>query len=180
MYCLQMHLSLCNIGVSVCGDLAAKEIGGPGPVTFFNGITPTGSVTFKDGASILGTASLNGSGQASFATSSLTVGTHNITAAYGGDTIFLPSASPSFIQVVMATGNATNTTLMVNGGSNDPIYFGFAKGVRQKAGFVVNVTGGTDGDSVVLMEGNRQIGPVLNLNSGQTIFSPYSAPDSTA
>ena len=89
----------------------------------------------------------------------------------GGDTVFLSSASPSFTQVVMATGNATNTTLMVNGGSNDPIYFGFAKGVRQKAGFVVNVTGGTDGDSVVLMEGSRQIGPVLNLNSGQTIFN---------
>ena len=133
--------------------------------------TPTGTVTFKDGASILGTASLNGSGQASFATSSLTVGTHNITAAYGGDTVFLPSASPSFTQVVIATGNATTTTLMVNGGSNDPIYFGFAKGARQKAGFAVTVTGSSDGDSVVLMEGNRQIGPVLNLNSGQTIFN---------
>src|SRR5207237_229303 len=47
--------------------------------------TPTGTVTFNDGAATLGTATVNASGQASFTTSGLAVGSHSVTAAYGGD-----------------------------------------------------------------------------------------------
>jgi hypothetical protein len=51
--------------------------------------TPTGSVQFKDNGSNLGAAvSLNGSGVATISTSSLTVGTHTITAEYSGATGF--------------------------------------------------------------------------------------------
>jgi hypothetical protein len=46
---------------------------------------PTGTVTFLDSTTTLGTALLNGSGQASITTSSLAVGPHSITANYGGD-----------------------------------------------------------------------------------------------
>ena len=46
--------------------------------------TPAGSVEFFDGATSLGTSTLNGSGQASFATSTLTVAMHSITAKYLG------------------------------------------------------------------------------------------------
>ncbi len=47
------------------------------------GGTPTGTVQFKDGVNNLGTAvTLNGSGQATFTTSSLTAGTHTISAVY--------------------------------------------------------------------------------------------------
>src|SRR5439155_97659 len=42
--------------------------------------TPTGTVTFKDGSSTLGTGTLNSSGQAMFTTSTLAVGPHSITA----------------------------------------------------------------------------------------------------
>jgi hypothetical protein len=47
--------------------------------------TRTGTVTFKDGATVMGTGTLNASGQATYTTSSLTVGSHVITAVYGGD-----------------------------------------------------------------------------------------------
>ena len=47
--------------------------------------TPTGTVTFKDGAATLGTGTLSG-GVATFAISSLAIGNHTITAVYGGDT----------------------------------------------------------------------------------------------
>jgi hypothetical protein len=68
------------------------------PVTFAatvkgNGGTPTGTVTFTDGATTLGTASLDNSGQAMFITSRLTVGSHTITANHGGDPNFLGSRS---------------------------------------------------------------------------------------
>ena len=52
---------------------------------------PIGLVTFKDGATSLGTVTLNASGQASFSTAALSVGTHTITAAYGGSVNFATS-----------------------------------------------------------------------------------------
>ena len=45
----------------------------------------TGTVTFVDGAFLLGSASLNAFGQAAISIASLTAGTHNITATYSGD-----------------------------------------------------------------------------------------------
>src|SRR5207249_871650 len=45
---------------------------------------PTGTVTFLDGTTVLGTVALGG-GTATFTTSSLRAGVHGITAIYGGD-----------------------------------------------------------------------------------------------
>jgi hypothetical protein len=61
--------------------------------------TPTGTVTFKDGTRTLGSASLT-AGQASFTTSSLSKGTHQITAVYGGSSSFLTSTSSVLVQTV--------------------------------------------------------------------------------
>ena len=63
--------------------------------------TPTGTVTFKDGSTTLGTGSLS-AGTASFTTAALAVGSHSITAVYGGDTHFKTSTSPPLIQTVSA------------------------------------------------------------------------------
>ena len=60
---------------------------------------PTGIVTFKDGATTLGTGTLNGSGVATFATSALTVAAHTIYAVYAGDVNFVTSTG-SMIQNV--------------------------------------------------------------------------------
>jgi hypothetical protein len=62
--------------------------------------TPTGSVTFKDGATALGTKTLSSSGQATLKTSSLSMGPHSITAVYGGDTNFAGSTSQVLTQTV--------------------------------------------------------------------------------
>src|SRR5262249_7299347 len=43
---------------------------------------PTGTVTFKEGSTTLGTATLDASGVATFTTTSLGLGTHSITATY--------------------------------------------------------------------------------------------------
>ncbi|MEO8433080.1 MAG: Ig-like domain repeat protein [Acidobacteriota bacterium] len=68
----------------------------------------TGNVTFRDGASVLGTGAVSAGGQASLATSALTVGSHAITAAYGGDARLDPSTSSPFAQSVKI---ATTTAL---------------------------------------------------------------------
>ncbi|MCK9915212.1 Ig-like domain repeat protein [Microbacteriaceae bacterium K1510] len=65
-----------------------------------SGTTPTGTVTFKDGATTLGTGTLNGAGQTTFATSSLTVGAHSITAVYSGDANNAASTSAALTQAV--------------------------------------------------------------------------------
>src|SRR6185503_16301313 len=43
---------------------------------------PTGTVSFLDGTTVIGSGTLNASGVATFTTSTLTVGTHPITASY--------------------------------------------------------------------------------------------------
>lgn len=63
---------------------------------------PTGSVVFKEGANTLTTSTLNGSGVATYITSTLSVGTHHITATYNGDALFL-SSNQSVDQVVNST-----------------------------------------------------------------------------
>jgi probable HAF family extracellular repeat protein len=64
------------------------------------GLPPDGEqVTFMDGATVLGTATL-GSGSASFSTSSLVKGKHPITANYAGDDNYLPNKSAKLYQVV--------------------------------------------------------------------------------
>jgi hypothetical protein len=74
-------------------------------VTFTASVTPevsgtvTGPVTFYDGTTALKTASLSG-GVAKFATSTLTSGTHTITATYHGSTSFSGSTSVPLTQTV--------------------------------------------------------------------------------
>jgi phospholipase C len=59
----------------------------------------TGTITFNDGSTLLGTFSVSGNA-ASLITSSLTIGTHSITAVYSGDSNFLGSTSGILSQVV--------------------------------------------------------------------------------
>lgn len=61
--------------------------------------TPTGTVTFLDGATPLGTGTLAG-GVATLTTSSLVAGSHSITVAYSGDANFASATSGTLTQVV--------------------------------------------------------------------------------
>ena len=62
--------------------------------------TPTGTVNFLDNGTQIGTGTLNGSGVATFSTTTLAVGTHPITAAYLGDPNYTTSTSTAVSQVV--------------------------------------------------------------------------------
>jgi uncharacterized repeat protein (TIGR03803 family) len=60
---------------------------------------PTGTVTFKDGSTVLGTVTLV-SGKASYSTSTLSARSHNITAVYSGTANISGSTSPVLVQTV--------------------------------------------------------------------------------
>ena len=70
---------------------------------------PTGTVTFKDGGTTLGSMTLNGTGVAVFSTSTLAAGAHSITAAYGGDAANSASLSSAAGVTVNALPAATVT-----------------------------------------------------------------------
>jgi len=70
---------------------------------------PTGSVTFRDGATVLGSAPLSGV-SANFTTTALGVGAHSITAQYAGDGQNTPATSPALAQTVNRA--ATITTIL--------------------------------------------------------------------
>lgn len=67
-----------------------------------SGSTPSGTVTFMDGATTLGSGALSG-GQTTYTTSSLSAGTHSITVVYGGDGAFAGSTSSVLTQTVAST-----------------------------------------------------------------------------
>src|SRR6185503_850754 len=82
------------------------------PVTFTATVTSsavpvtTGTVTFREGATVLsGPTAVNAAGQASFTTSTLSVGLHTITATYNGTPSFTTS-SGSVVQRVNAVNAA--------------------------------------------------------------------------
>ena len=78
-------------------------------------------ITFKSGSSVLGTATLKGA-KASLTTSSLPVGSFNITANYAGDKKFAASASSALSQVVKSTTKSLTATLLVS--SLNPSLYG--------------------------------------------------------
>jgi len=90
-----------NVGTSVTFTATVTQNPGSG--------VPTGTVTFMDGATVLGTGTLNGAGVATFTTSTLALGAHSVTAIYGGDSNDAGSTSPAVtvtvtvVQVLTAT-----------------------------------------------------------------------------
>jgi hypothetical protein len=60
----------------------------------------TGLVTFSEGSAALGTATVGAAGQASLFTSTLGIGTHDVTATFGGTSDFSISAGSTILTVV--------------------------------------------------------------------------------
>jgi len=82
--------------------------------------TPTGTVDFYDGTTLLGSGTL-ASGIATFATSTLTSGAHSITAVYAGDSNFLSvtsslvSLAVTDLSLAIATGGSSTATVSAGG-----------------------------------------------------------------
>jgi len=67
-----------------------------------SGGTPTGNVTFNEGATVLGAAPTNASGVSTIIVPTFTAGTHSITATYTGNGNFAGSTSAVFVETISA------------------------------------------------------------------------------
>jgi hypothetical protein len=125
--------------------------------------TPTGSVTFKDGSTVLGTGTLN-VGTVTFSTSTLAVGSHSITAVYGGDTNFSGSASAALTQTVTTASSTTNVTSSQNPSVSGQVVM-FTAAVSAMAPATGTPTG-----TVTFKDGATTLGSGT-LSGGTTTFS---------
>jgi hypothetical protein len=83
---------------------------------------PTGTVTFFDGTTQIGSGTLNANDQVTTSLSSLTVGTHAISVDYSGDSDFVAS-SGSLTQIVNQASSLTTVTPTTTVVQGQPVAF---------------------------------------------------------
>jgi hypothetical protein len=142
------------------------------PVTFTAAVAPAssgggvlaGTVTFKDGATALGTGTVDGSGNATFTTSVVAAGSHSITAVYGGSANFSTSTSPAVTQTVNNDATTTTVTSSLNPSPHNGSVT-FTATVIAKAPGTATPTG-----TVTFKDGSRTLGS-SSLSAGRASFS---------
>jgi hypothetical protein len=123
----------------------------------------TGTVKFLDGTTVLGTSNVS-SGIATYTTSSLTIGTHSITAVYSGDTNDLSVTSSVLSQVI----SKSTATVTISGVPNPSAYIQSVTMTIKVTGINTVVPTGT----VTLMDGATPLGSPLTLDStGKATYS---------
>ncbi|HVZ53335.1 MAG TPA: Ig-like domain repeat protein [Pseudolabrys sp.] len=126
-------------------------------------VTPTGSVTFMDGAASLGTSNLSGS-TATIATASLAVGSHSITALYNGNNDINATTSTS----KTVTVSKGETTVSISAAPGSP-----RADQTVKLTATVSVTApatGTPTGTMTFKEGSKTLGSVT-ISGGKASLS---------
>ncbi len=125
---------------------------------------PTGTVTFMDGSTALSTVKL-ASGQATYTTKSLPVGSDAITAVYNGNSTIAPSTSPVLTQAVNQDATRTTVISSVNPSVYGQIVTFTAKVSAQAPG------SGTPSGTVTFMNGSTPLGTATLSNGKATLKS---------
>ena len=99
---VNMAVSATALAVTPATTTEGQSVTLTASVTGVTGLNPTGMVSFMDGTAALGTGTLMANGTATFSTSTLTVGTHSLSASYGGDANYNPSTSAAVTETVNA------------------------------------------------------------------------------
>jgi hypothetical protein len=154
--------------------------------------TPSGTVDFKDGATtIAAVVVLNGSGVATFPTSSLSAGVHSITAAYSGDGNFNATATgastaPIFSQTVNQRATLTTVSSSLNPSTfGESVSFsatvvGTGAGAGNPSGGSVQfkIDGSNFGAAVPLSGGSASSGSISTLTAGNhTVEAVFTSSD---
>ena len=125
-----------------------------------NGPIPSGAVTFNEGATVLDSGTVNSAGIATFTTSSLSVGTHTITAVYSGDSSYQSSLSSPLVQTIV---DSLPETIELMGGNDQASVYGTA--FAQPLSVVVTLSNGNPAAGVAV----TFVGTGLSFSSGGAV-----------
>jgi hypothetical protein len=129
------------------------------------GTAPAGAVTLYDGSVVLGTASIGANGVASIVASSLSVGTHSVSANYVGNGNFLTSSSSVLTQVVSKAAS----TIVLSASNDSP-----NAGDSITLTATVASTAGIPSGSVQFLDGTSTLGMVSLNAQGTAVFTTAS------
>ncbi|HET9741545.1 MAG TPA: FG-GAP-like repeat-containing protein [Terriglobales bacterium] len=128
---------------------------------------PTGQVSFQLGSTTLGQVNLDTSGKASFSTSSLSGGMHDLVASYAGNSFFEPNSATTTVTVApIASSIALSSSAQSAGGGSSVTFT--AKLAPQ---FGTTPTG-----TVAFSIGSTNLGSTAVDNTGAAVFSTSSLP----
>ena len=126
--------------------------------------TPTGNVTFFDGTTALGTATVDGTGNGTLSLSTLPVGNATISAVFAGSNGFANSTSANLTQVVGKASSLTTITSSLN-----PSDYGQSVTLTANVSAVSPGSGSPTG-TVTFFSGNTTLGTAtLNVNGTGTL-----------
>jgi hypothetical protein len=140
---LTQTVNKANVSVALSSSMNPSAYGSS--VTFTATITPsgaTGTVTFMDGSSSLGSSPVN-SGQATLSTSTLALGSHSITASYSGDSNYNAKTSSHLIQIVKQASSVALASSTNPSPFNGPVTFTASVAPSAATGTVTFMDGGT-------------------------------------
>jgi hypothetical protein len=153
---------------ALASDLAAPSVGQTvhltATVTSSAG-TPTGTVTFFDGATSIGTVGTNAGGQAVLATVFSTAGSHTLTAVFNGSADFAPSRSAALQESVAQDPTTTTLTASAN-----PVSVGQTLVLTVTVDPAFPGSGAPTG-TVILHDGTNTIAFATLNSSGQATFT---------
>ncbi len=130
--------------------------------------TPSGTVTFMDGATVLGTGTLNSSGVATLTVSFATAGTHPLTVSYPGAGYFQAANSAVLDETVQTLGTTIALTSSVN-----PVNVNATTLLTATA----TSTSGTPTGTITFLDGATVLGTVpLNASGVATLTVSFSTP----
>ncbi len=140
------------------------------------GGSATGTVTFKDGATTLGTAAVS-SNLETITVSTLALGTHSITAAYSGDSNFTGSSSGIVSQVVTKASTTTAVASSLNPAFVTQTITYTATVTSQYlgvvSGSVVFKSGGVSFGSATLVNGQASVNVSFSTSGNRSITATY-------
>ncbi len=146
----------------------AAQVGAPATLTatVTAAGTPTGTVTFLEGSTVLGAAPVGSDGTAIINPSSLPIGKHTITALYSGDAHCKGSSGVATLTITRAT---TTLLLSISGGSS---ILGIGPPETLTANFS-SLSSLTPTGTVTFLDGNKVLGTaaVIEPSYGGIIFA---------
>ncbi len=160
---IQQAASRTSLALSAPNTIAGKPLTLTATVATTGATRATGTITFLDGGTSIGQATLNVQGIGSFTTTTLPVGSHSLTAAFAGDVNFTASQSA----VAPETVRVGSTTLTLAVSSTQLI-----------AGSTLNVTSKLTSDGVLtsttavtLLDNGTTLATLVPNSSGAVSFS---------